>query len=427
MHAYTLAQLALPDTYSADAELATLARRVATSRTDLDLSTGDRKRLALSGGMAQAVFEALAAANAAQATAAESSASTDAAGRAALAGITLPDGWALTIGATDAELSGPIDETMNTSLRRHGHWDATARVWRVQISKGQTLARSLKRAAGPAAAAARQVREDKLRRQEIERWIGFIESSAREGRIYDRGVNECRARSVQDFADLKQRLDAAITLATDRAAAVSRARTTENAARQARYAAERAQRAEQLSRRRLFPIAAAPVIGRAYRLAGSVVVYTSAGTKFRLSDDHPSTHGSHLLGHEGEMGMYCYYRDATASEIAELEACEARACAAEQQQVHRDTEIRDLVATISQPDNLAPMGSESPVAELVVHDRRNSGGHAMLIDRSGAVWCIQPNGLDSDDWSRNNLPGAMAWRSTDPTLIARARVLLLHR
>lgn len=47
MNRYSIEQLRDPATYATDAQLATLARRVAESKMDLGLPTGERKRIAL--------------------------------------------------------------------------------------------------------------------------------------------------------------------------------------------------------------------------------------------------------------------------------------------------------------------------------------------------------------------------------------------
>jgi hypothetical protein len=36
-------------------------------------------------------------------------------------------------------------------------------------------------------------------------------------------------------------------------------------------------------------------------------VFTGYGKSFRITEDHPSFEGSHLLGHEGDLGRYAYY------------------------------------------------------------------------------------------------------------------------
>lgn len=314
---YTLDQLADPATYVADETLATLARRVAASTNSLPLSIGERKRLAMAGGMAAAVYEAVCAA----CDAAEAAAAADDAHRAALASLPLPASWTVTIGADYAEFRGPIDERMNDALSRHGTWSVADRAWRVPVAKGSTLARSLKRAAGPAATAARADRAEQRRRADTERWLGYVEEKAREGYLYRRGVDECQGRAIGDFPDLRARLDAALATCAQRSAEAARQR-----AEQAEQdAASRAERAQAASRRMLHLLSQAPAIGLPCRLHGSAVVYTGAGRTFHVDEDHPSLWGEHLLGHEGEPCAYFYYRAATTAELSQLVAAEAAA------------------------------------------------------------------------------------------------------
>jgi len=183
MNRYTLEELSSAAAYEGDPALATLARRVAESAVHLNLPTGERKRLALSGGMAQAVLEAISKA----CDAADAEASEAAADLAAMQSISLP-GWTINIGNGEATFGGPKeDEAVNASLRRHGQWDGGRRLWRVPVSKGRTLARSLKRQAGPSAIASRAEKAQASRQAEVVRWLEFVESSAREGRVIHQG------------------------------------------------------------------------------------------------------------------------------------------------------------------------------------------------------------------------------------------------
>lgn len=50
------------------------------------------------------------------------------------------------------------------------------------------------------------------------------------------------------------------------------------------------------------------------------VVFTREGRRFRISPDHPSYEGNHLLGNEGDWGRYIYYREAEADEIEAAKA-----------------------------------------------------------------------------------------------------------
>lgn len=459
MNRYTLEQLRSSSTYDADPALATLARRVAERRTDLDLPVGERKRLALAGGMAESVHEALETALAADAAAASERQEV----LAAWSSLDLP-GWTIALGPTEAELRGPRDEAVNASLRRHGRWDPRNKAWRVPIDKGLTLARSLRRSAGPAATQAREQAAQNKRRAEIERWIGYVEEASRQGRVYQRGIDECRSLGIEAFSDLKQRLDRALTGPAAQAARVAAQRAEierwiayiESSASEGRIyqrgldacranhieafpdlasrmdralsaartqaAANDARRAQAQSARDLYPLSNPPAVGVPCRLGKAVVVYTHAGKRFRIDEDHPSIHGSRLLGHEGEWGAYFYRRDATDAETAALvqrEAEEAAARAADN--AHRDA-VRRLSDAIRVPAHLLPRGSAMPQG-VVVHDTRNiyGGGSAILVSEDGAVYFIQANGADGDDWSANNLPGAIGWCARDAHLLEQAK------
>lgn len=69
-------------------------------------------------------------------------------------------------------------------------------------------------------------------------------------------------------------------------------------------------------RRVMFPQYSKPAIGDIQYVNGKASVVTGYGKVFKISEDDPSIHGSHLLGHEGEMALYAYYRDATEEEKA---------------------------------------------------------------------------------------------------------------
>lgn len=68
-------------------------------------------------------------------------------------------------------------------------------------------------------------------------------------------------------------------------------------------------------KRRLFALGYLPPLNTVIRYDNQYVVYLNFGKNFRIRADHPSYEGSHLLGHEGNLGCYAYYRYATKSEI----------------------------------------------------------------------------------------------------------------
>lgn len=458
MHRYTLEQLRMASTYAGDPALATLARRVAERQTELDLPLGERKRLALAGEMAEAVHAAMAAAiTAEEAAAAAAAATVDAWARIAL------PGWTITLGTDEAALSGPRDEAVNASLRRHGRWDPVRRAWIVPIEKGPTLARSLRRGNSPAAEAKRseaaaKAAETKARTQ-IERWLGYVEEAARQGRQYPRGVNECVALGIASYPDLQARLEQARHgTATRRAETERWLGFVEEAARegriyhrgldecrkrqiatfpelqsrldaalarvQAKAAEETTQRAAHREARELHPLTRAPAMGVPYRRRDRVIVFERAGKRFEIDDSHPSIEGSHLLGHEGEWGAYYYYRPATATEIADLERSEAAASEQAAAAAARRDAYQRLANALRVHENLMPPGSAMPEGDIV-HDSRThyGGGEVVLIGADGTVSLVIANGADGDDWSRNNLPGAIGWSSRDAGILELAKEL----
>ena len=70
----------------------------------------------------------------------------------------------------------------------------------------------------------------------------------------------------------------------------------------------------------LFPLSTMPSMGVPVTWHGRTVVFESRGEPFRINEDHPSLHGSHLLGYEGDRGAYAYYRDATPEEVQGMQA-----------------------------------------------------------------------------------------------------------
>lgn len=413
MQRYTIVELSDAATYAADPELATLARRVA-SASPLDLPTGERKRLALVGGMAEAVYAAVLAHH----TEADEAARVREEHSQTAHGLSLPPGWSLNIAGEIIELTGPRDETMQASLTRHGKWMAKANRWEVPLAKAATLARSLQRQAKAAPA-----RAQAARRAKVEQWLGYVEEKAATGYLYERGIKECHANGVKEHADLDARLTAAVAQA-ERVQAQQRAnrdqaRQAERAQRQARQDAESAARGPRL--RHLYPTSEAPCIGAPVKgLDGKPVVYTGPGRSFPIHADHPSLHGSHLLGHEGRPGAYFYYREATVDEIAQLEAGLAAEAEAAGAAAARRADVQALAADVrAMGEQLAE--NVAPPQGRIVSDTRELGVGTALVVAEDAVYCIE--GFN-DCWDVVGTTGARYWRSTAPEIRQRALAFL---
>lgn len=274
MNRYDSIELSDAATYAADSALVTLARRVAVveyPQHGAGMPLGDFKRAVLAGHYPELVKSAVDAVVATQVAADSSRA--DALSR--LAAIQPPAGYTLTAEHDTLILAGPWSDDLHARLKRAGgRWDGTTgtnrRVWILPLAKVSALARLF---ANSAKAEAERAKAEAVAREK-----SAAEAAARQAQW----AAERAARQAQRDAEIR-----------------------------ARYEAPR-----QASPRVLFPLSEHPVIGSPVRWAGRAVVFESHGQPFRINSDHPSYQGSHLLGHESEMGAYFYYRPATAAEQA---------------------------------------------------------------------------------------------------------------
>lgn len=175
--------------------------------------------------------------------------------------------------------------------------------------------------------------------------------------------------------------------------------------RQARASA----RVATVSARMLYPLSDRPALNQPVRVGRQAVVFTERGREFRIDEDHPSIYGSHLLGHEGERAAYYYYRPATESETADLEAAEAAREAARQSAGR----VRDIAADIRHRGE-RPAGMNDPEGQRY-HDTQDVyGGGSWFVVGPDWIWFVQNNGGDGDAWDASNVrtggAGAIGWR-----------------
>lgn len=257
------------------------------------------------------------------------------------------------------------------------------------------------------------------RAAEAEKWLGFAETDASAGRYSTHAIHEA-IRLSDGLPQFAERL-AALHKALEKNKARHEARMAESA----RFLEEQQERSRQYrekemrkrqavrQRRALFPLFDLPPFNKPVRWYGQVVVFESSGKSFRISEDHPSVEGSHLLGHEGDLGCYCYYREATADEIAALDAAEAAHKAAAEARQRRDAEIRRIAEQIREAGE-RPDGTNEPRGERLIDSQTIYGGGEWFVVGEDAIWYVQNNGADGDYWGANNVrtggAGAIGWR-----------------
>ena len=370
MKRYDSINLGNPATYAADPELAKLAKDTANFNY-FEIAVGKMSMAEFRQRVGSGEYPELmiAAVNKAVDDALASEKSAAAAEKAA-ASLVAPAGYTLARQDGDIVLSGPWSDDLHARIKRAGgRWDGATgqnrRCWLIPAAKAATLKRifsnltkSAEKAAAEKAAADKKAAVERGERQAIrEREMLLIKEQARQQRE-----------------------------------------------------TERQERARRAQHRVLFPVEAAPRLNTPTEWRGQVVVFESFGESFRISEEHPSLHGHHLLGHEGDKGRYYYYRPATSEEIAELEQAKAAAQAAADAKAARMIALQSIATEIREngehPDDQLP--GQGDKITLIRDDAY--GGGAWFVVETQWIWFCQGNSRDGDDWSRNNLPGVIGWR-----------------
>ena len=257
------------------------------------------------------------------------------------------------------------------------------------------------------------------RHSQIVQWLGWVEEKAEQGYVYAKGVEKMESLGIHEYPALKERLDAALSLAKGIFAREKAKQDQEREERQQEYEAQRAvyyqQRAEVRAHRILYALSQIPRLNVPVRLNerrrdSKVVVFTGTGKPFRISEDDPSSLGSHLLGHEGERGCYCYYREATADEIADVEVDERT------QEERRESwsELDRIFKNIQKEGELPPSATQEETSgERIILSRLDVltvGGGRWFTINDWHIWAMTGNSGDGDNWEASNVSGAIAFR-----------------
>lgn len=410
---YDMLDLQNPDTYQSDEWLATLARKTAVACYEElgrgKMSLGELKRAFVAGKYPEIMAKELA------------SIKTDdvdlrtrmAKGRDTAADIVPPTGYRIETAGDMIELHGPFHEDLHARIKRAGgQWDGQAgsnkRCWVIPPEKGASLKRILANWAKDYERSPEELDEIAQREQRTtaKRWLGYVESKAKDGYLYQKGVNTLKRLGTARWPDLQERLDQAIGIAKQA-----------KEAQQDGYRREREANAVERQARRplrsMFPLSGIPPLNQPIRSCGKSVVFEGTGKPFRINEDHPSVWGSHLLGHEGEMGCYAYFREATEDEVAELERKEAEQQAASDAAHLRTRWIAEIREHI-QSQGECPEGWHTPEGERYLDVQNIYGGGDWFVVGEHWIWYCRNNGADGDDWSRNNVrtggAGAIGWR-----------------
>lgn len=365
----------------------------------------------------------------------------------------------VTPGTDCATVAFPYDRDLVASLKTEfpkARWDTGRKAWAIP---GKTAAKraekwiAARKAAEPTADDAQRARDDLAFNPIESRRVGIDFSGLTvrtpyseaivallrgiKGSSFDRGapnnkdgfwrVPVTSADALRAVLPEIERLSGEIE-AADRAKA--KARGARRAAQQAEWDRERQERqaakTERVSRRYMELLSAAPPVGAVIRLRGEAIKVESLGKPWRLSDDDADMCG--LLGHEGERVCYVYWREATEAEEADLTAREVAAARAAAERAEAKAALRVLEDT-ARGQGEQPGGANVLDGEILLESDarlRLYGGGSWWVAAEDGLWFVRNNGMDGDDWSRNNVrtggAGAIGWRlPRDPAMEAELR------
>lgn len=352
MSGYTLEDLSKPDLYESDEKVKAAAKIVMNEKFPGDIGRGEWKAKVRAGGAAAEVLAVLE-----EKAQAEQKAAKKASKAKADAGeLVAPSGYTINRENGEILLRGPWSDDLHARIKRAGGtWEGSGwgtgragrKAWVIPEDKASSLKRIFanvgdalaaedadRKAAAQAAAEKAEAEKAEADRKQAEArasaptitpgqhgpfTVRVVSGGYRVMFPYDSArVAQIKANGGKKFdpVDKSWFVDAAdagkLQSILDRAKAAAAAAPAAPASSAAPVSARKP--------RVLFPLSTMPRMGVPVTWRGRTVVFESKGEPFRINEDHPSMHGSHLLGHEGDRGAYAYYRDATPEEVQGMQA-----------------------------------------------------------------------------------------------------------
>ena len=158
--------------------------------------------------------------------------------------------------------------------------------------------------------------KEEKEKADIEKLLGELEGhAARTGKILPDTLSSLNMLGANQRPEYATRINAVLEKVKQAEKEAKEAKEAAKKARQESVAQYYKAKSKQVSQRVLFSHNAAPRLNTPIQMFGRWIVFDNIGQSFNINIDHPSTDGSHLLGHEGEKGAYYYYRDARPDEI----------------------------------------------------------------------------------------------------------------
>ena len=252
---YSVEELSDPETYKENPEIEAIARSVGNEKFESHakgkMGRGDFKKAIIEGRYPDLVNESLT--NSINKK--EKYENDLALSHEIVPTIQLPNGWSAEVKDDGIHFKGSYNEDVQSRLKRQKGWyDVTSKEWIVPNENSKNLVKTFNLANKAIEKKTLELKANKVK-EENERKANRLEQQ----KIWDKQKEE----------------------------------------KQKQYAKEKEEK--KADHRILLPRGKNPP-----EIEG--MSYSGKGKSFRINEDHPSTEGSHLLGHEGEMGEYHYYK-----------------------------------------------------------------------------------------------------------------------
>lgn len=210
--------------------------------------------------------------------------------------------------------------------------------------------------------------------------------------------------------------EAALAVAVEACRKIDAIMATARAEKKAQHEAQQAARAEErakLEARRILVGVSERKVGETFRCRDRVLVVTDLGKVWTLRSEDACMYGRMP---EDQDVRYAYVREATAQEIAMLEASETAAAKAREERkaaIEAFRAVEQEVSKIGTYEHPLPEADYEAIAsgDLVWHERADLslyGGGTEWVVTDDRLWRIDGNGADGDDWSRNNFRSGVA-------------------
>ncbi len=262
-----------------------------------------------------------------------------------------------------------------------------------------------------------------VNKQDIEKWLGYVESKVPEGYVYQNGVDKLKDLGAMDIPEYRERIEAAIAGAKQAkkdkeaswASAKEKAKADDAAAKAAK--AKAAKDADEAAGIKTYHMWSGkegfgiPKEGQVINRGDQYMVVTDSSSGRYFGEDASSLGGSDYNRWQFRVKA----RPATDEEAAPLKAKEAEQKAQEQHEAFMLNGKKALSALGKQIQKEGVLADKGSVADGdIVHDTFDIyGGGERIVIGSDKIWSIRNNGMDGDDWSANNIStggaGAIGW------------------